>query len=175
MHFNVAQLLKGSVGATQLFRIASEETPLEGIGKVSVEGSVELMRTDRGVWAHGLLHTSRQHVCSRCLEEFALGLTLKIDDIFYRSVEVGKSGASEHCIQEQDGFVIDSLNELDLREAVRQAVHSLRPLKPLCQIDCQGLCPQCGVNSNKSACSCEFPVETSLGRALRDLSSTVKI
>ena len=154
MRFNVAQLFRGSIGATQRHRIAGEETPLEGIGKVSVEGSVELMRTDRGVWAHGLLHASVKDVCSRCLEDFALGLSLKIDDVFYPSSEMEKSGASEHWIQEQDGFVIDSLNELDLREAVRQAVHSLRPLKPLCQIDCQGLCPQCGVNSNKSACSC---------------------
>ena len=98
-----------------------------------------------------------------------------MDDVFYPSNEPGTSGVNGSTVPEQDGFVIDSLQELDLSESVRQAVHSLRPLKPLCRIDCQGLCPQCGVNSNESICVCELPVETALGRALRGLSPTVKI
>ena len=175
MRFNVAQLFKGSIGATQRYKVAIEETTLEGIGKVSVEGSVELMRTDRGVWAHGLVGTSIRDVCSRCLDGFVLELNLEIDDIFYPSNEAGTAGVNGSSVPEQDGFMIDSFQELDLRESVRQAVHSGRPLKPLCRIDCQGLCPQCGVNSNESICVCAFSVDTALGRALRNLSPTVKI
>ena len=175
MRFNVAQLFQGSVGATKRYKLAVEETTLEDIGKVSIEGSIELMRTDRGVWAHGLVETGIRDVCSRWLDGFVLELSLELDDVFYPSNEPGKSGVNGSTVPEQDGFVIDSLQELDLRESVRQAVHSLRPLKPLCRIDCQGLCPQCGVNSNESICVCELPVETALGRALRSLSPTVKI
>ena len=174
MRINVAQLFKGSIGATQRYKVAVEETTLEDIGKVSIEGSIELMRTDRGVWAYGLVSTSIRDVCSRCLDGFVLELSLEIDDVFYLSNEAGTSGVNGSAVPEQDGFVIDSLQELDLRESVRQAVHSRRPLKPLCRIDCQGLCPHCGVSSNESICVCEFPVETALGRALRGLSSTIK-
>ena len=27
-------------------------------------------------------------------------------------------------------------------------------MKPLCTPDCQGLCPQCGINLNTERCSC---------------------
>jgi uncharacterized protein len=29
------------------------------------------------------------------------------------------------------------------------------PMKPLCTPNCQGLCPQCGVNLNIESCTCE--------------------
>ena len=31
------------------------------------------------------------------------------------------------------------------------------PLQPLCDEDCQGLCPQCGKNLNDGPCGCEPP------------------
>ena len=43
---------------------------------------------------------------------------------------------------------------LDLSEAVRQYALLALPMKPLCQEDCAGLCPQCGANLNGGSCSC---------------------
>ena len=28
------------------------------------------------------------------------------------------------------------------------------PMKPLCRVDCAGLCPRCGVNLNSGPCGC---------------------
>ncbi len=35
------------------------------------------------------------------------------------------------------------------------------PLKHLCMDDCQGLCPECGINLNKETCDCESNVAES--------------
>ena len=45
--------------------------------------------------------------------------------------------------------------DLDLAEAIREEV-ILVPiaLLALCEPDCRGLCPQCGINLNKNSCEC---------------------
>jgi hypothetical protein len=30
------------------------------------------------------------------------------------------------------------------------------PMKPLCRVDCKGLCPNCGTNLNDTTCDCEI-------------------
>ena len=62
---------------------------------------------------------------------------------------------------------------LDLEPLARDAVLLELPLAPLCAPDCQGLCPQCGINRNEEACTCEQPVDPrwSALDALRDEGS----
>ncbi len=43
---------------------------------------------------------------------------------------------------------------IDIRQDVRDALILAVPTKILCQNECQGLCPQCGVNLNKKKCKC---------------------
>ena len=42
-------------------------------------------------------------------------------------------------------------------------------MKPLCQIDCAGLCPQCGTNRNVSSCACVLDAADERFAALRAL------
>jgi uncharacterized protein len=64
-------------------------------------------------------------------------------------------------------------DELDLEPLARDAVLLELPLAPLCTPDCQGLCPQCGINRNEETCTCEQPVDPrwSALDALRDEGS----
>ncbi len=43
---------------------------------------------------------------------------------------------------------------IDVSTEVRDTLHLSIPMKNLCTEDCQGLCPNCGGNLNKSACRC---------------------
>ena len=45
--------------------------------------------------------------------------------------------------------------EIDLGHLIREQFYLAMPMKPLCRPDCQGLCPQCGVNRNTTECACE--------------------
>jgi uncharacterized protein len=43
---------------------------------------------------------------------------------------------------------------IDLFRLVREQVDLNVPMKPTCDPDCRGLCPQCGVDRNREACTC---------------------
>ncbi len=43
---------------------------------------------------------------------------------------------------------------VDLESLLREQIILMMPLKPLCDEDCKGLCPRCGANLNREACTC---------------------
>jgi uncharacterized protein len=44
--------------------------------------------------------------------------------------------------------------EVDLSPLIREQVLLALPTRPLCEDDCRGLCPHCGVNLNRTTCEC---------------------
>ncbi len=72
--------------------------------------------------------------CSRCLETFLYPLKIQF--------------SSQLLLTETNGKI------LDISQEIRQQIILNLPLKPLCQDNCQGLCPQCGGNLNFEKCNC---------------------
>ncbi|MEE3327737.1 MAG: DUF177 domain-containing protein [Myxococcota bacterium] len=48
-------------------------------------------------------------------------------------------------------------NELELDDFLAELISLSWPLQAVCQDDCPGLCPQCGVDRSKTDCDCEVP------------------
>lgn len=174
MRFDVAQLLKDSIGATRRYDVEEDFPPLEDTGIASAQGWVEFMRTDRGVWARGFLKATAPFVCSRCLGSFSQSLGLPIDEQFYPVVDVttGKSLSSSDV--EDGDFRLTPSHEVNLLEALRQTALTIQPLKPLCRVDCLGLCPQCGANRNEVSCACAAEAMDPRWRPLLELLSAQK-
>ena len=174
MRFDVAQLLKDSIGATRRYDVEEDFPPLEDTGIASAQGWVEFMRTDRGVWARGFLKTTAPFVCSRCLGSFSLSLGLPIDEQFYPVVDMA-TGKSLTSVGVEDGaFRLTPSHELNLSEAVRQTALTVQPLKPLCRLDCLGLCSQCGANRNEGSCGCPSEATDPRWQPLLELLTTQK-
>jgi uncharacterized protein len=57
---------------------------------------------------------------------------------------------------------------------LREQVLLSLPARTLCQPDCKGLCPRCGVNRNETACSCDTGPSDPRWEALAGLSSRIK-
>jgi uncharacterized protein len=72
-------------------------------------------------------------VCSRCLVDSEINLSKKVKLNYQVS-------ASEQT--------------LDIDPDIREEIILEYPIKPLCKIDCKGLCPKCGQNFNEGGCSC---------------------
>ncbi|MGM0501963.1 MAG: YceD family protein [Bacillota bacterium] len=72
--------------------------------------------------------------CSRCLEPFIMTLEFDFEAEFSKA-EVEN-------------------NELDLEEALIDHITLAIPMKTVCEEDCQGLCPSCGINLNQEECNC---------------------
>lgn len=71
--------------------------------------------------------------CSRCLEEFEW----------------------QFSKDAQLSFALDSgATVVDLNPDIREEVMLDYPMKPLCNVNCKGLCLKCGKNKNEGGCNC---------------------
>lgn len=88
-------------------------------------------------------------VCSRCLTHFDATLHQKWQERF-TDVEEGTQEDGEDEVHQVEGNVIDLL------PYVREAFLLDLPFAPLCQEDCKGLCPKCGINLSIDTCDCQI-------------------
>jgi len=124
---------------------------------------VQLRRISGLVEASGLLRTSVRLSCSRCLGAFSQLLSTPFGATY------GEEAPLQEELREDDEIelIADTIDlfpihdrEVDLHEAIQEQVLLALPPKPLCQVDCKGLCPGCGADLNQGACECtEKPMD----------------
>lgn len=111
--------------------------------------------------------------CDRCLDPVRLPYDLEVSCAYVQ-------GPVRHPIEllAED---VDSGEEpprafeggwIDLSECVWEEIVLFVPLKVLCKPDCEGLCPRCGTNLNRSRCDCAGVVsdERFTSKGLKGLS-----
>jgi uncharacterized protein len=109
-----------------------EGTPLDVQGRL--ESVVE------GVLATVVVTTRAIGECSRCLDPVELPVSVELQELYeYDDPEMRPSNDEESDLFRLEGDL------LDLEPALRDAVVLALPRVPLCDEDCLGLCPQCGV------------------------------
>ena len=153
MQFNVAQLLKEPIGSTRSYELDENTTSEDGSFERG-EGSLFLMRTDEGVWVRLHVEIGLWGACSRCLKRFLYPVDINIDDEYLATAEVATGKPIALPEYAEGSFTIDHSHVLSLDEAIRQYVMLQGPMKLLCQDDCSGLCPSCGVDRNVLECGC---------------------
>jgi uncharacterized protein len=116
----------------------------------------------------GRVKTTLELPCSRCLELFGLPIDQTFD-LRYQP-HAHNTGEGEREIEEDDLTTAFYENdEIDLGQLMREQFYLALPMKPLCIDDCQGLCPVCGANLNKTTCDCNRSWEDPRMAALREL------
>ncbi|MGQ9553562.1 MAG: YceD family protein [Anaerolineae bacterium] len=159
MRFNVADLLKGPRGATRVFQIDEEpQFELEDAWLLgNLTGTVELMRTQQGILVRADLRVDAEVLCARCLKPTGTTLEAHMEEEFRPTVDVltGHRVWPEPEEFLSDDVMIDGQHVLNLDEPARQEFEVAIPLKPLCQPDCPGLCPNCGKDLSQGDCECE--------------------
>lgn len=101
----------------------------------------------------GSLQSKATYRCSRCLTDFSEDLHVPFDEHFMQVTE-DKLSAEEGTDYDDDRNLIVG-EQFDLVPYLEQAINLALPYRPLCNQDCAGLCPQCGVNLNEASCSCQ--------------------
>lgn len=99
-----------------------------------VEVRAEAFKVNDAVTVHLDLNTSMHLTCSRCLDDFEIPLKKSLD--------------LNYPIDNPHGTI-------DLDQEIRQDIILGYPIKPLCRVDCKGLCIKCGENLNKGKCNCK--------------------
>ena len=106
----------------------------------------------------GDIETSVRLPCSRCLQHFETPLNSSfaltyiqqtadvMEDIEPQEVELSA---------EDMGIVYFRGEKINLKDAIQEQVVMEFPLRPLCKLDCKGLCPKCGEDMNEDPCDCD--------------------
>ncbi|WP_183100656.1 YceD family protein [Nocardioides pelophilus] len=107
-----------------------------------VDVDLRLEAVMEGVLVTGTARAVVEGECARCLEPIREDLEVTFQELFvYDDTRHGERDDSEE--DDETSKLEDDL--LDLEVLLRDAVVLALPFQPLCQPDCPGLCPECGV------------------------------
>jgi uncharacterized protein len=112
-----------------------------------VELDLHLDAVVEGILVRGSLDVRVEVACSRCLAPVELPLTVTVVELFTDPAR------REEGEEDDPGYeLLDDRSALDLSTLARDAVLIDLPLQVLCQPDCRGLCPTCGIDRNRDDC-----------------------
>jgi uncharacterized protein len=157
MLYNVAQLLKESIGASRKLAIEGDLYNLDenNPGPVRVTGALTLIRIEHGILACGSASLTLAASCRRCLELVGVDVEFEFEEEYVPSIDVISGVQLPRTEDDSPELLIDDHHILDLTEVVRQYVVTEGASAALCRVDCRGLCPQCGQNLNLGECACD--------------------
>lgn len=87
--------------------------------------------------------------CARCLEM----VSIPVDVQFTR--EYRERTVQSDMEDEEADITWYQDNTIDVDDDVYEQVVLALPMKPVCAVDCRGLCPVCGQNLNAADCGCD--------------------
>lgn len=91
-------------------------------------------------------------VCDRCATQIERETTIPVSHLLVTHLNDEDN---------DDFFVVDDMH-FNIDELIREDILLSLPTKILCRDDCEGLCPYCGTDLNKSKCNCQKPIDPRL-------------
>ena len=124
-----------------------EDTPIMGHVDVAIQKSGEMYHLHADV--HGILNT----FCHKCLDK----TTYELQSSFELIVQIGGERREEDQSSKEEEYIYleKGEHEVSLDESIYESLVVSIPMQILCRSDCKGLCPNCGANLNREACTCE--------------------
>jgi uncharacterized protein len=132
---------------------------------LKLNATAELLGTE--IRIRGNLATTLEACCDRCLGAVEIPVSRDFD-LFYRPMtSIAKEEEIEIPTDEMEvGFYTgDGIELADV--ATEQVILSV-PMKVICRIECQGLCPVCRANRNLTPCHCAPPQQDSPFASLKE-------
>ena len=147
---------------------------LVSIGPVSLVATAKKGDLPAEYLADGTTTFTADFLCSRCVEPFPFANASEFHLRFRpRPVPQQESEELEIAPEELDvEFYTD--RSVSLRDLALEQIQLSIPMKPLCEENCLGLCPQCGANRNRESCNCESSIVDERWGALRELQQAIK-
>jgi len=153
MKFNVSEILFQKTGFVSPLNIDGH-TKIDG-KDAFLAGKGQFLRTDKGIWVSAFIETKIEMECVRCLNQFPFGIDFNIEEEVF---PVGELANQRAVAREQYVGIslIDTNNTLDISDMVVQYIDINMPINGNCDVQCKGLCVQCGINLNSNICKCDL-------------------
>lgn len=115
------------------------ESPI-GIDVIAVPAGIlnldlRLESVAEGILATGEFDVVAKGECIRCLDPIELELNRNFQELYAYEASPDE--------EEEDQLLMDG-DVMDLEALIRDAIVLALPINPLCDEDCEGLCPECG-------------------------------
>ena len=121
-----------------------------------IDVDLNLQSVAEGVLVTGTVHGKALGECTRCLAPVSIEIEERFQELYYyevdhrhqKSASKGdkKKRAEDHLDDlDEDDLLFMEEDSVNLELPVRDALVLNLPANPLCQPDCQGLCPDCGL------------------------------
>jgi len=143
---NVGFLINQPVGSSRDFVFEIPNLHLEQDFDLNgLSGMARFTRTAQGILAQVRLRATLRTECVRCLTYFQQPLNTEFTELY---------AFSRKSVTESELLLPEDAN-INLKPLVRDYLLLDIPIKPLCSVDCKGLCPVCGENLNENLCNHE--------------------
>lgn len=146
MQYNVSHLLREPVGCQWDVEVDEAEAaePMDG---ERILRQLRFTRFNEGVWTEAHLSTRFVRLCDWRLRSFRQLVCADFS-------ELCRTAEPEAADLEIGGPFVDGDGVLDMGEVVRQHLIINLPTKLLCNPQCVGICPDCGVYGDKHIHNC---------------------
>lgn len=139
---------------------AAGQLGIKAAEPLKVKGKVT--NTGEGFLVEGLIASSFQVNCSRCMELIET----------YEEIELREEFIPGFNRAEDDSAYGFQGDIIDLTECLNELVILSLPMKFLCKEDCRGFCSECGTNLNLKDCQCSVQEFDSRFEKLKSLLPT---
>ncbi|MEX1247469.1 MAG: DUF177 domain-containing protein [Anaerolineales bacterium] len=161
LRINVGFLVKAEPGYSRTIEFDVPEMVLgPDLTIHDLVGAARFGRTPQGLVAEVSLSGRTRTECARCLDEFELPVATEFTELY----------AFDERSMTESQLLLPANHQIDLAPLGREYLLLDLPITPLCQPDCRGLCPVCGINRNHEQCQHEQTFVDPRFSILKDLT-----
>ena len=140
------------------FDIPSAEVDREevtNLGDVAIHATATPGDLEGEYRAEGTVSFTADLECSRCAEPYPFANTSAFH-VRFRPRPEASPESEEVEITDKEELDVEFYSDrtIPLRHLALEQIQLSIPMKPLCDENCLGLCPTCGANRTRQACSC---------------------
>ena len=123
--------------------------------KGPVTGSLEIKKLGQEVLVRGSVSGEVKLTCARCLKEFETGIMEEVDIELRPALDLERAAPERELGLDDLDVEFFRGDALDVGHLAAEQISLAIPMKPLCQYDCNGICPDCGADRTLGTCGCE--------------------
>lgn len=140
------------------------------VGTATIEANARQGELEGEYIADGSVSFTADLTCSRCAEGYPFAQRSPFHVRFRPRPEASEEN-EEVEITDKEELDVEFYSEpsIPLRDLALEQIQLSIPMKPLCDENCLGLCPTCGVNRTRERCSCETSIVDDRWGALKDI------
>ncbi len=145
-NLNVGFIIRESAGYSRIFEFDVPHYKFDDEFELkNTAGAITISRSSEGLLTQAAFDASVSAVCVRCLDSFLQPLSVEFTELYSFPARA----------KEDTELIVPAEGKIDFAPLLREYMFLAMPINPVCHRNCQGICPECGINLNQGKCNHE--------------------